>query len=60
MILIEKSKVGRLIFCKIDKNITFMLLNKIFDYLDSIEKDAVWWSFKVKYLIGRVLKSIHN
>lgn len=59
IVLIEKAKGERLVLWEVGKAITPMPLDEFFDCLSCIEKDTVWWSYKMEYLVGKVLKSLH-
>lgn len=54
MMLIKGGKSWNLVPQKVGEEIALMLLDKFFDYLGCIEKDAVWWIFKMKDLIGKI------
>lgn len=41
IMLIEESKTGRLVFCKVGKGIASILLNKFFDCLGCVEEIAI-------------------
>lgn len=56
---IKKSKARCLVSRKVDKKIASILLNKFFDCLDCVEEDAAWWLFKIKDLVGKVLRGIY-
>ena len=53
MILIEKSKTKWLVLFKVREKIASMSLEKFFDSLGCVKKDAVWWLFKMKDLVGK-------
>lgn len=42
MVLIKEAKGGRLVFQKVSDGIASMLLDKFFDCLSNIKKNAVW------------------
>lgn len=41
IVLIEKSKTGQLVPFEVKEKMAFIPLDKFFDYLDYIEKDAI-------------------
>ncbi len=54
MILIEESKIGRLVPCEVGEGIASMPLEEFLDSLGCVKEDAVWWSFDMKDLVGEV------
>ncbi len=54
MILIEESKTGRLVSREVGEGIASMPLEEFLDSLGCVEKDAIWWSFEMKDLVGEV------
>ena len=57
--LIEENKVGSLVPHEVGKKIVSMLFNRFFDCLGYIEKDVIWWLFKIKYLVSGILGDRH-
>lgn len=54
MILIEKSKTGQLISCKVGEKIAFILLEEFLNSLGYVEKDAILRSFEITDLVGEI------
>ncbi len=57
MILIEESKTGQLVPREVGEGIASMPLEEFLDSLGCVKEDAVWWSFEMKDLFGKVLGS---
>lgn len=53
----KKTKGGYLIARKVSERITLILKDKFYDCLSCIKKDALWCSFKIEDLIGKVPQS---
>lgn len=55
IVLIKESKVRRWVSHEVSEKIVSIPIDKFFDYQGYVEEDIVWWSFKIKDIVNRVL-----
>lgn len=53
MIIIEENKNRNLGPWEVGEGIAFILLDEFLEFLNCIEENIVWWSFRIKNFIGK-------
>ena len=55
----EVDKAGKLKPRQVEEGIASMPLDKFFDFLSCMEKDAVWWSFNMNDFVHKRTRRLH-